>query len=176
LIAAFTQFGAEEASGLGALGVDPKAFVIQLITFLLAFLVLKRYAFKPILKVMDERRRTIEDGVKLGEDMKIERAKLEKTIASELSKARSEADSIIANSHDTARQVAADVEAKAQKKADGLVSEAKSRISQEEARSRQKLKGELVGLISDATEAIIDEKVDAKKDAQLIDTALKGRA
>jgi hypothetical protein len=31
-------------------------------------------------------------------------------------------------------------------------------------------------LISEATEAIIDEKVDAKKDAQLIDKALKGQA
>jgi hypothetical protein len=29
--------------------------------------------------------------------------------------------------------------------------------------------------VSDATEAIIDEKVDAKKDAQLIDRALKGQ-
>lgn len=176
MIAAFTQFGAEEASGLSALGVDPKAFVIQLITFLLAYLVLKRFAFKPILKIMDERRRTIEDGVQLGEDMKKERAELEKQIASELAKARTEADTIIANSQDAARQVAADVETKAQRKADGMVGEAKSRIKQEEARSRQKLKGELVGLISDATEAIIDEKVDAKKDAQLIDQALKGRA
>jgi hypothetical protein len=31
-------------------------------------------------------------------------------------------------------------------------------------------------LVSDATEAIIDEKVDAKKDAALIEKALKGRA
>ena len=38
------------------LGVDGKAFVIQLITFVLAYLVLRRYAFGPILKVLRERR------------------------------------------------------------------------------------------------------------------------
>ena len=37
------------------------------------------------------------------------------------------------------------------------------------------LEKELVGLISDATEAIIEEKVDARKDAQIIERALKGQ-
>ena len=58
------------SSGLGSLGIDGKAFIIQLVTFLLAFWVLKRWAFGPIIKIMDQRRKTIEDGVSLGEQMK----------------------------------------------------------------------------------------------------------
>jgi F-type H+-transporting ATPase subunit b len=172
LIHAVTQFGAE-SSGIGALGVDGKAFVIQLITFVLAFLVLKKWAFGPIVKMMDQRRETIESGVTLGEEMKKERAKLDEQITAELAKARQEADNIIARSNDDARQITADAEAKAHSKADGILKEAEARIEQDTARARKKLEGELVGLISDATEAIIGEKVDAKKDAQLIDKALK---
>jgi len=71
---------------------------------------------------------------------------------------------------------AREAEGKAQDKAAGILKDAEERIKTDTARARKKLEGELVGLISDATEAIIGEKVDAKKDAALIDAALKGRA
>lgn len=174
MVQILTHFG-ESSSGLGALGVDGQAFVIQLITFVLAFLVLKRFAFKPILKVLHERRETIENGVKLGEQMKREEAKLAAQVDETLHKARQEADSIIATAQDSGRQAVRDAEEKARAKAAGIVTEAESRIVQETARARKQLEQEVVGLISDATEAIIDEKVDAKKDAALIERALKGR-
>lgn len=172
-----TYFAVEEsATGLAALGVDPKAFLIQLITFVLVFFVLKRYAFGPILKVLNERRETIESGVKLGEDMQKERAKLETQIEEALQKARLEADSIIAGAQDNARQAVRDAEDKARDKAAGILREAEARIDQDMARARKQLEAELVGLISEATEAIIEEKVDAKKDVQLIEKALKRQA
>jgi F-type H+-transporting ATPase subunit b len=175
MITPVLTFAAESSSGLGALGVDGKDFFVQLLTFVLAYFVLRRYAFAPILKVLQERRDTIESGVKLGEDMQKERAKLDDTIAETLADTRKQADSIIASAQDSARQAIRDAEAKAKEKADGIIAAAEDRIAQDTARARQQLEKELVGLISDATEAIIGEKVDAKKDAALIDRALKGR-
>lgn len=169
-----SQF-AETSSGIGALGLDGKAFVIQLITFILAFFILKRYAFAPIVKIMQQRRETIESGVKLGEQMQKERIELDAKVADELAQARTEADSIVASANDTARGIVREAEGKAKEKADDIVAEAKERTVQDIARARKKLEGELVGLISEATEAIIEEKVDAKKDAALIDKALKER-
>ena len=173
MIAAFTQFGETSSSGLGALGVDGKAFLIQLITFVLAFLVLKKWAFKPITKMLDERRKTIEAGVNLGDQMKKDQAAMEAKVAKALASARTEADGIIAAAHETSRQVVRDAEDKARGKADGLLKEAEQRIAADTKRARKQLEGELVGLISEATEAIIGEKVDAQKDAALIDRALK---
>ncbi|HSX30896.1 MAG TPA: F0F1 ATP synthase subunit B [Candidatus Saccharimonadales bacterium] len=167
-----TQFG-DSSSGLGSLGIDAKAFVIQLITFVLAFLVLKRYAFGPIAKLMEQRRKTIEDGVALGEQMKKDKAALEAKVAEELAKARTEADGIIAGANESARDTIRDAEAKAQEKAAVIVKEGEERAASEMTRARKKLEGEIVGLVSDATEAIISEKVDVKKDAALIDRALK---
>jgi F-type H+-transporting ATPase subunit b len=171
---AFTQFGAEtSSSGLGALGVDPKAFIIQLITFVLAFFVLRRYAFTPVLKVLRERRETIEQGVKLGEEMQKEKAALEAQVADQLHAARKEADTIIAGAHNTSRETIREAEDKARQKAAGILAEAEGRIEQDTARARKQLEKEVVGLISDATEVIIGEKVDAKKDAELIKRALQ---
>lgn len=169
-----TTFG-ESSSGLGALGVDGKAFVIQLITFVLAFVVLKKYAFRPILKVLEERRETIESGVRLGEEMQKQRAELDAKVDAALREARVKADAIIAQSQDAARDQLREAEEKARLKADNILKDAHARGEQDIARMGKELQAELVGLVSDATEAIINEKVDAKKDAALIDKAFKER-
>ena len=166
---------AEGSSGLGALGVDPKAFIVQLLTFLLAYLVLRRYAFGPILRVLQERRQRIEQGVKLGEEMQKERAKLEEQVEKALHQARQQADEIMALAQDASRQAIREAEEKARTKAANILEAAEARIVQDTARARQQLEKELVELVSDATEAIIYEKVDAKKDAALMERVLKER-
>ncbi len=169
-----TIFAAEAApSGLGTLGLSGKALLIQLITFALAYFVLRKWAFGPILKVLAERRQTIESGVALGEQMRREKAELEKTVTKELHAARAKADAIVADAEAAARETIRSAEDKAQEKAAIIIDEGKARGTQEVARARKALETELVGLISDATEVIIGEKVDAKKDAQLIDRALQ---
>lgn len=167
-----TQF-ADSSSGIGALGIDGKVFIIQLVTFLLAFWVLKRYAFAPIVRLMDERRQTIESGVKLGEKMKQDEAAMAAKVEETLHRARQEADGIIAGAQDSARQAIREAEDKAREKAEGILQQAEERIVQETARARKGLEQELVELVSTATETIIQEKVDAKKDAQLIERALQ---
>lgn len=172
MISGLTHF-ADSSSGIGALGLDGKALIIQVVTFLLAFWVLQRFAFKPIIKIMDQRRETIEKGVKLGEQMQKQEAELEQKVTSALHEARAKADGIIAAAHDQGRQAIADAENKARDKAENLIASAEDRIKQDIARARKQLESEIVRLVSDATEAIIDEKVDAQKDAALIDRAMK---
>ena len=145
-----TKFG-ESSSGIGALGFDGKAFLIQLITFILAYLVLRRWAFGPITKLLDERRDTIERGVKLGEDMQKEKVELEKQVEQKLQDARVEADQMIAAAQDTARDTVREAEDKARSKADNIVAEAQGRITTETARARKSLETELAGLVAEAT-------------------------
>jgi F-type H+-transporting ATPase subunit b len=174
MVQLLTTFG-DSSSGLGALGVDGRAFVIQLITFVLAFLVLRKYAFTPILKVLAERRETIESGVRLGEEMQKERAELDAKLQASLVEARKQADGILAQANDAARETVRAAEDKAREKAEGIIKEAHAATEQDAARVRKQIEKEVVSLISEATEAIIDEKLDAGKDAALIDRVLKGQ-
>lgn len=166
----------DSSSGLGALGVDPKAFAMQLITFVLAFFVLKRYAFGPIMKIMQERRQTIEEGVQLGEEMRKEKAAFEQKLAELMRETRQQADSVISSAQDSGRQTIREAEEKAKHKAAQILAEGESRIAQEAARTRKLLEKELASLVADATEAVLDEKLDGSKDAQLIERVLKQRA
>lgn len=170
-------FAAEEAqtSGIGALGISPGAFIIQLITFVFVFALLKKYAFTPIVKLLEERRKVIDEGVKAGQQMAKEREKLEQEIAQVMRDARTEADKIINTGHKEAREIMREAEKGAQRKVEVMLADAEARIAEDSQQARRKLEKEIVGLVSEATEAIVDEKVDSKKDAELIDKALKGR-
>jgi len=162
------------SSGIGALGFSLSSFLIQLGSFLIVFLILKRWAFKPIIKLLKERTDLINDGIKLGESMNKKKHELEETIEDELSKTRAEVDKIILETHQQSRSMLIAAEKDATKKASLIAEDAKQKLERDVNSARDKLKNELVGLVSDATEAIIGEKLDAKKDAKLIDKALNG--
>ena len=168
------NFGAS-TSGIGALGFSPSAFIIQLITFILVFLVLRKWAFKPILKILNERRETIEKGVNLGQQMAKEKLELEDKVDKALRAARAKADEVLSSAQQSARQVIAEAEENAKVKAEQLMVDAESRIKQETSAAWKDLQKDLAVLISETTEAIIDEKVDSKKDNELIDKALASR-
>lgn len=170
-----SRFGAQQ-SGIAALGVDGKTFVIQLITFIIVILVLKKYAVKPILQILADRRETIEKGVSLGEKMLKDEAEMERKVGAALQKARVQADEIINDASERGRQSISNAEAKAKQKAESIIASAEERTRQDITRARHELESEFAELIADATEVIIEEKVDLKKDSALIDRALKGAA
>lgn len=160
-------------SGLGTLGVSGSAFIIQLITLALAFLVLRKYAFTPIAKILKERRETIEAGVSLGEKMKQDEAKLEKSIEERLAKARSKADEILDDAKEAAKSAIKAGEEDAIKKAESILEDARNKTKQEMESAKIKLEGEIANLVVDATEVLTREKIDLKKDASLVDQAIK---
>lgn len=166
---------ATSSSGIGALGVNFSALIIQLITFILAFIVLRKWAFKPIIKILDQRRKVIEDGVKLGEKMRHDEADLEEKIEKTLFSTRAKADQIISDATETAKQLIKSAENDAKVKAELVLKEAAMRNEVDLNRARRKLENEMVNLVAQATSVVLDEKVDAKKDAGLIERALAGQ-
>ncbi len=171
MVSLISQF-ATSSSGLGALGLNFGSFVIQLITFIIALLVLKKWAFKPIMRLMNERRETIAKGVELGEQMKKDKQELDAKVETELQKARDKADAIIAAAHDSAKESIRQAEADAATRAEGIISSAKEQTKQDIENAKKKLESEIVGMVAAATEVLTREKVDTKKDAGLIARAL----
>lgn len=171
-------FAAESAAGgspLAALGVDGKSLLFQLITFTLVFLVLKRFAFKPISKMLAERRKVISDGILLGEQMEKEKSKLDEKSAEIIREARHEADKIISIAHKESRELIHAAEKDAKVKVEAIMKDADERIGEDAERARRGVEKDIVNLVSEATEAVVSEKVDTRKDAEVIDKALKGR-
>jgi F-type H+-transporting ATPase subunit b len=171
-------FASEEAAGspLAALGVDGKSLIFQLITFVLVFLILKKFAFGPISKMLAERRKTIDEGVKAGLEYEKARAKLDKEHERIVREAHVEADKIVGNANKEAREVVREAEKTAQRKAESVLTDAEARIHEEQERAKRSLEKDIIGLVSDATEAIVGEKIDAKKDGEIIRKLMNDRA
>lgn len=165
-----SKFAAE--GGIATLGVDGKALILQIITFLIVYWLLKRFALSKIIAALEQRRETIDKGVTLGREMEAEKADLEQKVQARLREARKEADKILASAHQEAGELLKDAEATASRKAEQIVNEAHARIDDELKKARKGLEQDMLDLVAEATEVIIDEKLDAKKDQSLINKAL----
>ena len=162
----------DPAGGLAALGLDWKAFLFQLITFVIVLLILRKFVFGKLVATLDARQKAVNDSIKNAEVTESKLKEAEKTIAAMIADARKEADSLIAASHKEAAQMVEAAEAKAVKRAEHIVAEAKSNMDIEVAKARELLKKETAQLVMAATEQVIRQKLDATKDAALINTAI----
>ena len=163
---------AAEATGIAALGLDPLAILAQAGTFLLLFWVVKKFALGKIVQTLEERRKTIDDGVRLGLKMEAEQAKLEETVEAELQKARVASDQILAAAQKEAGEIIQAAEDKASQKVDQMVADAHVRIEDDMQRARKSLEKDILSMVADATEIIIEEKLDEKRDNNLIQRTL----
>ncbi|MDQ3158950.1 MAG: F0F1 ATP synthase subunit B [bacterium] len=161
-----------ESEGIAALGLDPLAILAQTVTFVVLFWIIKKYALDGIVKTLEKRRKTIEDGVRLGREMEAEKEQLDERVEKALLQARNEADKIIAEGHQEATAIIKKAENDASRKVDAMLAEAKANIDENIEKARKSLESDIRVLIARATEVILEEKVDAKKDSGLIDRAI----
>ncbi len=166
----------EAAGGLSALGLDWKAFLFQLATFVIVLLILRKFVFGKLVATLDARQKAVDDSIKNAQATEAMLKDAEKTIAGMVADARKEADNLVVAGHKEAAQMVEAAESKAVKRAEHIVAEAKSQIDVELAKARESLKKETAKLVAAATEHIIREKLDLAKDAKLIDAALKERS
>lgn len=164
----------EEKSGLlTALGIDWKLLLVQAASFLLLVWLLGKFVYPHIIKAIEDRRKAIEEGLSHAKKADEELKKAEAKVAELLEKARSEADEIIAHGQKEAAAMVAVAEENADRRAERIVADAQAQIQSDVQKAREALRRETISLVAEATEAVIGEKIDSKKDAGLIERALK---
>ena len=174
MIPVLSMVGDAQNSALGALGLNVQSFVFQLVTFILLLLILRKYAYPPIVKTLEERRKAVERSIDQAKEAAASLVKAEKQIEHMLAQARDEAQELVTAAHHEAAQMVEEAEAKAATRAEHIVKEAHASMEHELTKARLALKHETAQLVAGAAGIIIKEKVDAKKNAELISRALKG--
>jgi F-type H+-transporting ATPase subunit b len=163
----------ESSPGLfEALGLDVKLLVEQTIAFLILVAILGKFVYPALIKAIDARRDQIEAGMKEAKQAEEVLTAAEDKVADLLAEARKEADEIIARSHTEASAMVSDAEEKAKVRAEQIVVDARNQLDADVRKAREFLKTEAITLVAAATEKIVGEKLDEKKDADLIKSAL----
>jgi F-type H+-transporting ATPase subunit b len=73
---------------LKALGLDPSVLLLQVVAFVILYLLLRRYLFRPLFAVMAQRQAAIKEGLAAGEQAKTELARIDQERARLLAEAR----------------------------------------------------------------------------------------
>src|SRR5438128_6844168 len=148
-------------------------FLSQVISFMIVALLLRRFAYKPILAVLEERRRKIEEGQLNAEKIKNELAEAEKRYQEIVAKANADAQKMI----DEARESAAHLSERKQREANGaaeqIIAKAREAAAIEYERTMEALKRELGRLVVDTTAKVTGKVLTAEDQQRLQEEAAR---
>jgi F-type H+-transporting ATPase subunit b len=139
-------------------GWNWKLFLSQVISFCIVAFLLQRFAYKPILAVLEERRRKIEEGQLNAEKIKKELAEAEKRYQEILRKADADAQRMIDEARESATHLSERKQQEAVSAAEQIIAKAREAAAIEHDRTMESLKHELGRLVVETT-AKVTEKV-----------------
>lgn len=157
----------------GLIKVVPGLMIWTIVCFLLTLFVLKRFAFGPIQKMLDERRDRIRSSIEEAENTRSEARKLLEEHRALISQARGQAEEILSEARkvaDSQRQrVKEETEADRQRR----LEETKRQIEAETHRALEQIRAEVAELTLVATAKVTGKVLDDADHRRLIDDAIK---
>jgi len=139
------------------------------ITFLILLWVLRRFAWGPIVRTLNEREQTIREAI---EAARREREQAEKLLSQQkegLARAQREAAELAAQNQQEVEALRQELTARARKEAEGLLADARRQIGEEVAKARADLKGEVVDLAISAAAQLIKANLDEESQRALVE-------
>ena len=153
-------------------GWNPWLFFSQVISFVIVALVLRRFAYKPILNVLEERRRRIEEGQLNAEKIKRQLDEAEKRYSEILAKANAEAQKMIDEARESSAHLAERKQQEAITAAEQIIAKAREASAIEHERTMDSLKQELGRLVVDTTAKVTGKVLTAEDQQRLQEEAL----
>ena len=147
-----------------------------IVIFILLLLILKKFAWKPILKAVDDRNNSIKDALSSAEKAKEEMEQLSADNDKILTEARMERDSIIKEAREIKEKTISEAKSKASKEAEKIIIDAKQQIKNEQMKAMIELKNEIADISIQMAEKILKTELkDAKTQKKLIEEKLKNQ-
>ena len=153
---------------------DPGLIIWTTIIFTLLLIVLKKFAWKPILNSVDERNKSIEDALKAADKAKKEMLALNTDNERILIQARKERDALLKEGREIKDSIITEAKDKAKIEADKILITAKEQINNEKMKAITELKNQVASMSIDIAEKILKSELsDKNKQKELIAEALK---
>jgi F-type H+-transporting ATPase subunit b len=153
----------------GITDLNPGLTIWTAITFVFLLVVLSRFAWGPIVKMLNERERTIRDAI---ESAKKERTEAERLLGEQkhaLAAAQREAADLAKRNQQEVERLRQELTERARKEADELVAAARRQISEEIAKAKGELKAQVVDLAIDAAARLVKANLDEKAQRALVE-------
>jgi F-type H+-transporting ATPase subunit b len=143
---------------LSTFGIDWRLLLIDGINFGLLLIGLTYFLYTPILKMLEERRQKVADGVEAAHKSQVRLAEVEGERTEKLREAAAEAESLIQSARLAASQTASEKLAEAQSRAESLLSDAERQAAELKRESLEESKKESAKLIVLGMERLMAQK------------------
>lgn len=153
---------------LGALKIEIPQLITHIVGFIIALWILKRYAWKPLLGLLDERRDRIKSSFDEIDAKNAQAESLHQQYEAKLRDIDAEARKRLTDAVQEGEKIAAKIKDDARVEAKDIMARTKSELEQDYAKARIQLKEDVVNLTINATEKIIRERLDTQKHREMI--------
>lgn len=160
---------------LNDFGVKPILLAAQIVNFLILFLILKKFFYHPLLRVLEERKERIRNSLRNTEIIKQRLQTTEEESAKKLSAASKEAKIIIDAATNTANEIIAKAHRQAQSDTELMVERGRKSLLQEREIVIKKLRGEYAESVISGIEKIAYKVLDQADHKKIIEQQLKSQ-
>ena len=154
--------------------LDPGLFIWTILTFIVLFLVLAKFAWRPLLAALKNREDQIKTALQNAEQAKDELDKITIKSKAITDEAREEAKVILSQAKASSDKIKQEMLSKATEEADKIRIEAENKIKIEKDKAVDEIKTRVVDLTFAITEKIIKKNISSKENKNLIEEYLKG--
>ena len=162
--------------GLTGLGINLSTLLAQIINFAILLGLMYLVAYRPIMRMFDERSRKIKESVEQTEFIKEQAAHAEEEAEKRIEVASKEGQELVARAVKTGEEVRQQAQQEAKQDAESLIGRARTEIQRERDDAIGELRKEFADLTIMAAEKVIDRSLDRKAHRELIDKVLKESA
>jgi F-type H+-transporting ATPase subunit b len=159
--------------GLASLGINLPTLLAQIINFAILFGLLYLVAYKPIMRMLDERSRKVKESMEQTEFIKEQAAHAEEEAEKRIEEASREGQELVTRAVRTGEEMRHQAQQEARQDAEALIARARTAIQRERDESIGELRREFADLTILAAEKVIDRSLDKEAHRQVIDKVLE---
>jgi len=153
---------------LEGLGINPTFLLSQIVNFLILFAGLYFLLWKPILKMLDQRKERIQQGLEDAERAREERERAQAEFNKRLEEAAQERERIITRAREEAQEERKAILAEAEQEAERVLIGAREEAQSERGRILEALRGQVAVLAIAAANRLIGEALDEERQRRLV--------
>jgi len=155
------------------LQLDLQQIISQAVSFLVLLWLLRRFAWRPLLTMLDQRRARIEEELRQAAQRREELTRLQADYGERLAKIEDEARAKIQHAVLEGKRIAMEIQEQARAQGAAVLHKSKEAIELELAKAKVTLRDQLAAMTTEALERILREKLDAERDKRLVEQVLE---
>jgi len=159
--------------GLADLGINLPTLVAQIVNVAILLGLLYLVAYKPIMRMLDERSRRIKESVEQADAIKEQAARAEEEVKKQVEAASKEGQKRVAQAVKIGEEVKKKAQQEARQEAETLIVRARSEIQRERDEAIDELRKEVADLTILAAGKVIERSLDKKAHRELIEKVLE---